>query len=137
MSNSADRGRGFYAAMLGDGKITRPNIDDFSNSGSLQMNRNLHSKACLAFVICLSLAQEDLAVAATKSQRCEAYARHAARYTPTHGGPVRGAIVGGAIGSFGAAAGAGAAIGAGVGLVRRAAQRSRAYEYYYHRCMGY
>jgi hypothetical protein len=101
------------------------------------MNRTLPMKVCLALAVCFNFPQADMATAATRSQRCEVYARHEARLTPTHGGPVRGAIIGGAIGSFGAAAGAGAAIGAGVGLARRAAQRSRSYNYYYHRCMGH
>ena len=75
-------------------------------------------------------------MATTKSQRCEAYAHSMARSAPTRGGPVRGAVVGAGIGSFSAAAGAGAAIGAGVGATRRVAQRTRAYRYYYDRCMG-
>jgi hypothetical protein len=76
-------------------------------------------------------------MAASKSQRCDAYARNAARSAPTRGGPVRGAVVGGAIGSFSASAGAGAAIGAGVGATRRVVQRSRSYRYYYDRCMAH
>ena len=91
---------------------------------------------CFLLAAGFTLPEGDAAVAATKSQRCEAYAHNTARSAPTRGGPVRGAIVGGAIGSFGAAAGAGAAIGAGVGVTRRVAQRSRAYSYYYNRCMG-
>ena len=92
--------------------------------------------AGLALALCVPIAQGDVAVAATKAQRCEAYAHNMARSAPTRGGPVRGAVAGAAIGSFGAAAGAGAAIGAGVGMTRRVAQRSRAYNYYYNRCMG-
>jgi hypothetical protein len=92
--------------------------------------------AGLALALCVLIAQGDVAVAATKAQRCEAYAHNMARSAPTRGGPVRGAVAGAAIGSFGAAAGAGAAIGAGVGMTRRVAQRSRAYNYYYNRCMG-
>ena len=92
--------------------------------------------ACLAVALCVTLAQSDVAVAASKSQRCDTYARNAARSAPTRGGPVRGAVVGGAIGSFSASAGAGAAIGAGVGATRRVAQRSRSYRYYYDRCMS-
>lgn len=91
---------------------------------------------CIFLAACLMLPEGDAADAATKSQGCEAYAHNMARSAPTRGGPVRGAIVGGAIGSFGAAAGAGAAIGAGVGVTRRVVQRSRAYNYYYSRCMG-
>jgi hypothetical protein len=104
--------------------------------------RKMRTRAALTLVTCLALAAEvaipagDVAVAATKSQRCEAYAHNMARSAPTRGDPVRGAIVGGAIGSFGAAAGAGAAVGAGVGLTRRAVQRSRAFNHYYHRCMA-
>ncbi len=92
--------------------------------------------ACLTLALCVTFAQEDAAMAASKSQRCDTYARNAARSTPTRGGPVRGAVVGGAIGSFSASAGAGAAIGAGVGATRRVVQRSRSYRYYYERCMG-
>jgi len=91
---------------------------------------------CLALAVCFSAAQQDGAIAATKSQRCEAYARNAARAAPTRGGPVRGAAAGAAIGSFSANAGAGAAIGAGVGATRRIAQRNRAYRHYYDRCMS-
>ena len=82
---------------------------------------------CFALAAGLTLPEADVAVAATKAQRCEAYAHNMARSAPTRGGPVRGAVAGAAIGSFGATAGAGAAIGAGVGASRRIAQRSRAY----------
>jgi len=75
-------------------------------------------------------------MAASKSQRCDAYARNTARSAPTRGGPVRGAVAGAAIDSFSASAGAGAAIGAGIGATRRVAQRSRSYRYYYDWCMG-
>jgi hypothetical protein len=92
--------------------------------------------ACLALAACLALGQGDAAMAASKSQRCEAYAHNAARSAPTRGGPVRGAVVGAGIGSFSASAGAGAAIGAGVGATRRVVQRTRSYRYYYDRCMG-
>ena len=92
--------------------------------------------ACLVLAAGFTLPESDVAVAATRSQRCEAYAHNMARSAPTRGGPVRGAVAGAAIGSFGAAAGAGAAIGAGVGMTRRIVQRSRAYNYYYSRCMG-
>jgi hypothetical protein len=91
---------------------------------------------CLVLAAGFTLPEGDAAVAATRSQRCEAYAHNMARSAPTRGGPVRGAAAGAAIGSFGAAAGAGAAIGAGVGVTRRVVQRSRAYNYYYDRCMG-
>ena len=92
--------------------------------------------ACLSLALCLMFADGDAAMAATKSQRCEAYAHNMARSAPTRGGPVRGAVAGAAIGSFGAAAGAGAAIGAGVGVTRRVVQRTRSYSYYYDRCMS-
>jgi hypothetical protein len=91
---------------------------------------------CLGLAAGFTFPEGDAAVAATKSQRCEAYAHNMARSAPTRGGPVRGAVAGAAIGSFGAAAGAGAAIGAGVGATRRVVQRGRAYSYYYNRCMG-
>jgi hypothetical protein len=90
---------------------------------------------CLFLAAGFTLPEGNAAVAATKSQRCEAYAHNMARSAPTRGGPVRGAIVGAGIGSFSASAGAGAAIGAGVGATRRVVQRSRAYSYYYNRCM--
>ncbi len=92
--------------------------------------------AGLALGGCVAVAESDAAMAASKSQRCEAYAHNAARSAPTRGGPVRGAVVGAGIGSFSAAAGAGAAIGVGVGATRRVAQRSRLYRYYYDRCLG-
>ena len=92
--------------------------------------------AGLTLAVCFALAEGDAAMAASKSQRCDAYARNAARSAPTRGGPVRGAVVGAGIGSFSAAAGAGAAIGVGVGATRRVAQRSRLYRYYYDRCLG-
>ena len=90
----------------------------------------------LALTAGLAFLEGDSAIAATKSQRCEAYAHNMARSAPTRGGPARGALVGAGIGSFSAAAGAGAAIGAGVGAARRITQRSRAYRYYYDRCMA-
>jgi hypothetical protein len=92
--------------------------------------------ACLVLAFGVLLVHQDGAIAATKSQRCEAYARNAARSAPTRGGPVRGAVAGGAIGSFSASVGAGAAIGAGVGATRRVVQRSRSYGHYYDRCMA-
>ncbi len=94
--------------------------------------------AGFALAAWVMLAQGDAAMAASKSQRCDAYARNAARSAPTRGGPVRGAVAGAAIGSFSASAGAGAgaAIGAGIGATRRVAHRSRSYRYYYDRCMG-
>ncbi len=102
----------------------------------MRPRRLLSLATCLVLAAGFSLAEGDAAVAATKSQRCEAYAHNMARSAPTRGGPVRGALVGAGIGSFSASAGAGAAIGAGVGVTRRVVQRSRAYSYYYNRCMG-
>jgi hypothetical protein len=96
----------------------------------------LTAATCLLLAAGFTLPEGDAAAAATKSQRCQTYAHNMARSAPTRGGPVRGALVGAGIGSFGAAAGAGAAIGAGVGATRRVVQRSRAYNYYYNRCMG-
>jgi hypothetical protein len=98
--------------------------------------RTLAMTSCLVLAVGFTLPEGDPAVAATKAQRCEAYAHNAARSAPTRGGPVRGAVAGAAIGSFSASAGAGAAIGAGVGATRRVVQRSRSYRYYYDRCMG-
>jgi hypothetical protein len=103
---------------------------------------NLTKRGIRALVFCLvaaasvMLLQGDLAIAATKSQRCQSYAHNAARSAPRRGGPVRGALVGAGIGSFSGNAGAGAAIGAGVGLTRRVVQRGRSYSYYYNRCMA-
>jgi hypothetical protein len=102
----------------------------------MRKRRLLSLATCFVLAAGFTLPEGDAAVAATKSQRCETYAHNAARSAPTRGGPVRGALVGAGIGSFGAAAGAGAAIGAGVGATRRVVQRSRAYNYYYNRCMG-
>ena len=91
---------------------------------------------CLALLAAIVLVTGDGAIAASKSHRCDVYARNAAHATPTRGGPLRGAAAGAAIGSFAASAGAGAAIGAAVGVTRRVAQRSRSYHYYYDRCMS-
>ena len=58
----------------------------------------MRTRAALTLATCLALAAEvaipagDAAVAATKSQRCEAYAHNMARSAPTRGGPVRGAV---------------------------------------------
>jgi len=99
-------------------------------------NTILPLTSCLLLAASIALIQGEAAHAATKTQRCEAYAHKMARASPTRGGPVRGAVVGGAIGSFSASAGAGAAIGAGVGATRRVAQRSRSYRHYFDRCMA-
>lgn len=76
------------------------------------------------------------ALAQTKRQSCEAYARNAARATPTSTGAVRGAARGAVVGSFSGNAGQGAAIGAGVGAARRVAQKGRSYNWYYNDCMS-
>ena len=101
----------------------------------MRKRRLLSLATCLFLAAGFTLPEGDVAAAATKARRCEAYAHNMARSAPTRGGPVRGAVAGAAIGSFGAAAGAGAAIGAGVGATRRVVQRSRSYRYYYDRCM--
>jgi len=88
-----------------------------------------------AFSIASVLAHSD-AIAQTKSERCAAYARDAARSTPTTTGVARGAArgaVGGAI--VGGDAGRGAAAGAVIGGTRRAVQRGRSYQSYYNECM--
>jgi hypothetical protein len=115
------------AAFFGDATLEKPNLPKVGTKAFV---------AGFGLATCVVLAQGDAAVAASKSQRCEAYAHNAARSAPTRGGPARGALVGAGIGSFSASAGAGAAIGAGVGVTRRVAQRSRSYRYYYDRCMG-
>lgn len=76
------------------------------------------------------------AMAQTKAQNCEAYARNAARATPTTTGAARGAARGAIVGSISGDAGRGAAIGAGVGATRRVAQKSRSYSWYYNQCMS-
>jgi len=88
-------------------------------------------------------ATSDAALAQTRAERCSAYARQAARSTPTTTGPLRGAArgaaggaIGGAIaGNAGRGAGIGAAVGAGVGTARGAAQRNRSYQWYFDDCM--
>lgn len=120
------------------GRTAKPSFIEVTTLGAFNLPKIgiRFFRAGLALAACVVLVQGDAAVAATKVQRCEAYAHNMARSAPTRGGPVRGAVAGAAIGSFGAAAGAGAVIGAGMGVTRRLAQRSRAYSYYYSRCMG-
>ncbi len=76
------------------------------------------------------------AEAATKSERCNAYARQAAASTPTTTGVARGAARGAIGGAIGGDAGRGAAAGALIGGTRKAAQRGRSYRYYYDQCMA-
>jgi hypothetical protein len=102
----------------------------FAESG----NQSFGNRPALAVYV--TLAQGDGAMAASKSQRRDAYTRNAARSAPTRGGPVRGTFVGAGIGSFSLSAGAGAAIEAGVGAMRHVTQRGRSYRYYYDRCIG-
>ena len=77
----------------------------------------------------------DNALAQTKSERCDAYARNAAGSTPTTTGVARGAARGAVIGSISGNAGRGAGVGAVVGGTRRAVQKSRSYQSYYDECM--
>jgi hypothetical protein len=76
------------------------------------------------------------AQAQTKAQRCEIYARDAARATPTSTGLARGAARGAVVGSISGNAGRGAATGAAVGGTRRVAQKSRSYNFYFNDCMS-
>jgi hypothetical protein len=76
------------------------------------------------------------AMAQTKSERCAAYAREAARQSPTTTGAARGAARGAIGGAIVGEAGRGAAVGAVVGGTRRVAQKSRSYQYYYDQCMS-
>ena len=102
------------------------------------MKLSIFIAVALAFV-----ATSDAALAQTRAERCSAYARQAARSSPTTTGPLRGAArgaaggaIGGAIaGNAGRGAGIGAAVGAGLGTVRGAAQRNRSYQWYFDECM--
>jgi hypothetical protein len=76
------------------------------------------------------------AEAQTKAQRCEIYARDAARATPTSTGLARGAARGAVVGSISGNAGRGAATGAAIGGTRRVAQKSRSYNSYFNECMS-
>jgi uncharacterized membrane protein len=90
---------------------------------------SLTSIAFVSVFVCSS------AIAQTKSQRCEVYARDAMRQTPTTTGAARGAARGAVVGAIAGDPGRGAAIGAAVGGARRIAQKSRSYSYYYDSCM--
>ena len=99
--------------------------------------------AGLIFAAVSIVATSGAALAQTKAERCSAYARQAARSSPTTTGPLRGAArgaaggaIGGAIaGNAGRGAGIGAAVGAGVGTARGVAQRNRSYQWYFDDCM--
>jgi len=75
------------------------------------------------------------ALAYTKADHCNAYARDAAQGTPATTGVARGAARGAVVGSISGNAGRGAATGAVVGGVRRGAQKNRSYQYYFDQCM--
>jgi hypothetical protein len=89
-----------------------------------------------AAAIASVVACNNNAMAQSKSERCEAYARNAASSTPTTTRVARGAARGAVIGSIGGNAGRGAGVGAVVGGTRRVAQKSRSYQYYYDSCMS-
>lgn len=96
------------------------------------------SKAATAVAACTlaSLIAGSTALAQTRTEQCDLYARGQSQSTPTTSGLARGAIVGAAAGeAFGSGAGRGAAYGAAVGGTRKAAQRGRSYQSYYDRCM--
>jgi hypothetical protein len=76
------------------------------------------------------------AIAQTKAERCNAYARDAMAQTPTSTGPMRGAARGAVGGAIFGNAGAGAAAGAVVGTARRSNQKTKSYQYYYDSCMS-
>lgn len=86
--------------------------------------------------IFVSVAMLGNAMAQTKSEQCAAYAREAARQSPTTTGAARGAARGAIGGAIVGEAGRGAAAGAVVGGARRVAQKSRSYQYYYDQCMS-
>lgn len=89
---------------------------------------------CAALLVSLGVCSS--AQAQSKSERCAAYARDAARNSPTTTGPGRGAARGAAGAAvFGGDAGKGAAAGALVGGARRVAQRGRSERSYYDECM--
>ena len=104
------------------------------------MKPGLFIAVAVALVAACSTAE-----AQSRADRCSAYAREMARSSPGTTGPLRGAArgaaggaIGGAIaGNAGRGAGIGAAVGAGIGTVRRAGQRSRAYDWYFNECMGW
>jgi len=76
------------------------------------------------------------AIAQTKAEHCNAYARDAMAQTPTSTGPMRGAARGAVGGAIFGNAGAGAAAGAVVGTARRSNQKTKSYQYYYDSCMS-
>lgn len=88
-----------------------------------------------AVVACVSVVAWDNAVAETKVERCEAYARNAAAQTPTTTGVARGAARGAIGGAIVGEAGRGAAAGAVIGGTRRAVQKGHSYTHYYNKCM--
>jgi uncharacterized membrane protein len=89
-----------------------------------------------ACIVSLSVIAAAPALAQSKHDRCEAYARDAMASTPTSTGAVRGAARGAVGGAIFGNAGAGAAAGAVMGTARRANQKSRSYQYYYDQCMA-
>ena len=89
----------------------------------------------VVLAVAASIATSDGAVAASKSQRCETYARNKAHSASTSTGPVRGAARGALGGAVLGNAGGGAALGAAVGGTRHVAQKHRSYRYYYDACM--
>ena len=91
--------------------------------------------AVIFAIVFASVLPFNSALAQTKSEKCAAYAREAARQTPTTTGVARGAARGAVGGAIAGDAGRGAAAGAVVGGVRRTAQKSRSYQYYYDQCM--
>lgn len=97
-----------------------------------QLHPEFLMKLTVLFAVAIvSIIASNNAIAQTKSERCEAYARNAAGSTPTTTGAARGAVVGSISGN----AGRGAGVGAIVGGTRRVAQRSRSYQSYYNACM--
>ncbi|HXZ21450.1 MAG TPA: glycine zipper family protein [Pseudolabrys sp.] len=86
--------------------------------------------------VALAAVAFNTAMAQTRSESCAAYAREAARQTPTTTGVARGAARGAVGGAIFGDAGRGAAAGAVVGGTRRVAQRSRSYQFYYNECMS-
>jgi len=90
----------------------------------------------LAATALLLVSAYDTAWAQSKSERCAAWARNAARSTPTTTGVARGAARGAVGGAIFGDAGRGAAAGAVIGGTRRVAQRSRSYQSYYNECMS-
>lgn len=81
------------------------------------------------------IAAGGVAMAQTKADRCAAYARNAAANTATTTGVARGAARGTVGGAIAGNTGRGAAVGALVGGTRKAAQKTRSYNYYFDQCM--